>query len=82
MCDLVAAQLVDRLPVEQDLARRDGVETGDAVEERRLSSTVRSDDADDGALIDLEVQLVDRQQPAEPLRDGACLEQRHDIVPE
>ena len=79
--DLVAAELVDRLAVELDLARCDGVEPGDAVEERRLPGAVRSDDADDGALIELEVELVHRQEPAEPLGDGACHEERHDIVP-
>ena len=67
--------------VELDLARRDVVEPGDAVEEGRLPGAVRSDDADDGALVDLEVELVDREEPAEPLGDGAGNEQRHDIVP-
>ena len=79
--DLVAAELVDRLAVELDVARRDVVEPGDAVEERRLAGAVRSDDADDGSFVDVEVELVDGEEPAEPFGDGARHEQRHDIPP-
>ena len=80
--DLVAAELVDRLAVELDLALVDVVEPGDAVEERRLPGAVRSDDADDGSFVDLEVELVDREEPAEPLGDGSrATRRRHDIRP-
>ena len=57
--------------VELDLARGDVVEPRDAVEERRLPGAVRSDDADDGSFVDIEVELVDGEEPAEPLGDGA-----------
>ena len=42
-----------------------GAEAGDAVHERRLAGAVRADEADDLALADLEVDVVDGAQAAE-----------------
>src|SRR5205823_4772759 len=65
--------------VEEDPARRGAVEAGEHVEERRLAGAVRADQADDRALGDREVEVVDREQAAELLTDvvgheqvGAC----------
>ena len=51
------------------------VDAGDEVEERRLAGAVRADHADDLALVDVQVELVDAREPAEALRDALQLEQ-------
>ena len=68
--DPIGTQLVDGEAVEGDAALVDLVEAGDAVEEGRLAGAVGPDDADDGALVDGEVQGIDGQQAAEAL--GGC----------
>ena len=45
------------------------IDAGDDVEEGRLAGAVRPDEADDRALRDVEVDVVDGDQAAEPLRD-------------
>ena len=65
-----------RCPLKRDLAGRRRVEAGDHVEEGRLAGAVRADQADDRALRDREVDLVDRDQAAEALGDLAGLEDR------
>src|SRR2546423_8960586 len=50
---------------------------GDQVEHGRLAGAVRSNHADDLALVDVQGQMVDHLQAAEGLRDVAKLEQRH-----
>ena len=52
-----------------DPARGRVVDAGDDVEERRLAGAVRADEADDRALRDVEADVVDRHEAAEPLRD-------------
>ena len=53
------------------------VEPGDAVEDRALARSVRPDQAEDLALVDLERDLVDRPQGAEPLGEPGYVEHRH-----
>src|SRR6266480_2318746 len=55
--------------VEDDHARRRAVEAGEHVEEGRLAGPVRADQADDRALRDREVEVVDGEQAAELLAD-------------
>ena len=51
------------------------VDAGDQVEERRLAGAVRPDHADDLALVDVQVEVVDHLQAAERHRDPRQLEQ-------
>ena len=69
--DLAALRRHDVVAVERDLAARRHVGAGDHVEERRLAGAVRPDQRDDAATRDVEVDRVDRDQAAEPLRDLA-----------
>ena len=63
------------LPSKTIAARRRLVDPGDHVEERRLAGAVRADQADDRALGDREVDVVDRDQAAELLAERVDLEQ-------
>jgi hypothetical protein len=40
------------------------VEPGEDVEERRFAAAVAADDADDGARLDLEAQVLEQHSPA------------------
>ena len=62
-------------PVEDDFPPGRLVDTGEHVEERRLSRSIRPDQADDGADRDREVHVVDGDQSAELLPDVDGLEQ-------
>ena len=59
-----------------DLAGGRLVEAGQDVEERRLPGAVRADDADDRLLLDVEADVVERDQPLEGLRHVADGENR------
>ena len=61
-------------PTEPNVAGGGIEDADDDVEERRLAGAVRADEADDRALRDLEVDLANRDQTAEGLRDLPCLE--------
>ena len=74
--DLVRLEAEQRLALEPDVAGVGLVDAGDEVEERRLAGAVRPDHADDLALVDVQVELVDAREPAEALRDALELEQR------
>jgi hypothetical protein len=63
--------------VEVELARIRPVQPRDHVEERGLAGAVRPDQADDLAGVDVERDLVDRDDPAEPARHVADREQGH-----
>ena len=56
-------------------------EAGDAVDERRLAGAVRTDEADELALMDLEVDVVDGAQAAEGDRHAVGVEQSHQLGP-
>ena len=60
----------DRLALEEDLARVDRVDPGDALDERRLAGAVVADERHDLARRDVEVDLVERLDGAEALRDA------------
>ena len=57
--DAVRAEPLDRLALEQDVAVGGLVDARDEVEERRLPGAVRPDGADDLALVDVQVEVVD-----------------------
>ena len=59
------------LAVDDDLALLDVLEPVEAAQERRLAGAGRADQADDVVLLDVEVDLVQNLQCAEPLRDAA-----------
>ncbi len=66
-----AAHGIDSLPVEIDLARARLVESRNHVEDRRLASAIRADHGKDLALFDAQIDLVDSNQPTEPLGQPA-----------
>ena len=55
----------DGLPIETDLAAVRPVEPGNEIEQGGLAGTVRADDADQFALGEVEIDVVDRGEPAE-----------------
>ena len=75
--DPVRRRAQQALAVEDDLALVRLVQPRDQVEERRLAGAVRADQADDLALADVERDVVDRDDPAEPPRHVLDREQGH-----
>ena len=75
--DAVRRRAQQALAVEAQRAGVRLVEPGDHVEERGLAGAVRPDQADDLPRLDVERDIVDRDDPAEPPRHVANLEQRH-----
>ena len=73
--DVARWQAGRSLAAELDLAARQRQHAGDQVEDRALAGAVRADQADDLARPDLEADLVDRDQAAEPLARLVDLEQ-------
>ena len=71
-----------RAPGEQDVAPVRRVEAADAIEQRRLAGAVRTDQAEDLALVQRERDAVERDDAAEPQRDVANLEQRAGVTGE
>src|SRR4029079_9780344 len=61
----------DRLPVEANLARIGPIEPGHQVEQGCLAAAVRADNADQIALGEVEIDLVDGGQSAEASRQPA-----------
>ena len=69
----------DLLPVRVHLALVHRVDPGDALDERRLAGAVVADERHDLAGPHLEVDVVEREDRAEALRDASRLEpRRHD----
>src|SRR5919206_150926 len=66
----------DRLPLEQDLAAVDGVDAGDALDQRRLAGTVVADQRGHLPRVDREIDVVEDVDRAEPLVQLADLEDR------
>src|SRR5205085_4386770 len=71
---LEADQLV---AVEPHVALVGLVDARDEVEERRLARAVRTDHADDLARVDVQVEVAQRVEPPEVLREPADGEQAH-----
>ena len=69
VCDLVRTERMDGMAVEGDVALIHVEEASQAVEECGLSGSVRPDHAGDRTFLELEVQLADSGQAAEPLGD-------------
>src|SRR5262249_1211551 len=65
----------DRPPLDQDVAAVRLVDPGEDVEQGGLARSVGPDDAGDHALVEGEVDAVDRHQAAEPLGDAPGLEE-------
>src|SRR5271166_1754302 len=65
-----------RAPFKSDLARVGLIQAADHVEERALSGSVRSDETEDLAVVDREINVAEDREPAEILRDVANLEDR------
>ena len=66
----------DLLAVEVDLAGVERVDAGDALDQRRLAGAVVADERHDLARAHLEVDVDERLDRAEALRDAARLERR------
>src|SRR5438128_1237014 len=75
--DVVRLAAGDVLALPHDAAARRADETGDEVEQRRLSRAVGAEDADDLAARDRERDVVDGGEAAETLGEPADLKQRH-----
>src|SRR5919204_2769701 len=60
----------DVMAVEMHMARRGRMHAGDQVDQRGLAGAVRPNEADDLALVDVEADVVDGLEPAEPARDA------------
>ena len=75
LADLVRLEADEAFPLEQDVAAVRPVDAGDQVEERRLPRAVRPDDADDLALVDVDVEVDDDGETAEVERDLLDLEE-------
>ena len=73
----MAAKVLERATLEQDVAVGEAVEAADAVEQRGLAGTVRPDQAADLAVADIERHAAKRDHAAEPHRDIGNVEQRH-----
>ncbi len=67
--DLVRFGARDLAVLEDDAAARRWEDAGDPVEESGLSRTVRTDEGEDLALLDVECHVVDRDEAAEAFRD-------------
>src|SRR5262249_60031031 len=78
--DRVRREADDALSVEANVARLGPVDARYHVEERRLPSAVRADDADDLPLVDMEVEAGDHPQPSEAHVHPGQLEQRHQTI--
>src|SRR5207237_10225765 len=72
----VRRHALDRPALPADVSAVDPVHAADAVEEGRLAGAVRTDDAEDLALLHLERHVVDGAHTSEPLGDSPQLELR------
>ena len=70
------ALLGQPLAVDGDLALLDGLETVDRAAQRRLARARRADDDDDLAAGDLQVDVLQHVQFAEPLVDAGQADER------
>src|SRR5216683_3864285 len=74
--DLIGPEAQERSPPEAHRSLFGHIEAGEDVEERGLARAVGPDDGGDAAFLEDEVDLVQRDQPAESLGDAARLEER------
>ncbi len=79
--DLVGSEAHYVLPAEDDGTLVRGLHPRDQVEERGLSGPIWPDDADNLALVDVQLQAVDGAETAECLVQALYLEQRHQTAP-
>src|SRR5206468_12570699 len=74
--DLIGSEAQERSAPEAHRSLFGHVEAREDVEERGLARAVGPDDGGDAAFLEDEVDLVQRDQPAESLGDAARLEKR------
>ena len=67
----------ERVPVEDHVARVDAIEARDHVERGRLAGAVRPDQAGDRAFVDVEGDVVQRDDAAEAKRSMLEREETH-----
>ena len=72
----VAAEILERAALEQDVAVGEAVEAADAVEQRGLAGAVRSDQSADLAVADIERNTSQRDHAAEAHRHLGNPQQR------
>src|SRR5262249_37657990 len=65
---------------EGDAALVRAVDPGDDVEQRGLARAVRPDEANDLAVVDVEIDRIERNEPAEAAGEAAAGEQAHDAL--
>ena len=76
--DPVGGRAKERLAVEEHVARIRLVEPSDDVEGRRLPCAVRADQSDDAPLVDVQRDVLERDDPGEAKPDVSQREQRHE----
>src|SRR4029077_3310640 len=74
--DVRGAEPGDPLALEQDLARREGNDTGNQIEDGALAGAVGADEAVDRSGRDRHREVGDGLQPAEVPGDGAQLKEQ------
>ena len=72
--DAMRRQPGERAVVEIDVAGGGPNDSGDAVDERRLSGAIRPDDGEDLALLEVQAHTGERMHAGEVLADGLDLE--------
>ncbi len=71
--DLVQAQVVDGLSLEQDVSARQAMHPRDEVEGGCLARAIRSDEPQNLAVLHVKRNIVDGDEPAEFFADGLDL---------
>src|SRR5262249_38138750 len=79
--DLMRSQARDVFAVEDDRATGGPQETAQEIEAGRLPGPIGTDQPDDFALVDTELDVVDRGQAAEEPGEPVGLEERHEVRP-
>ena len=75
---VVAPRLTGRLAVHLDVAARRLDQVADDPQQRRLAAPRRADERDELAVLDLELDVLERRRPAlEPLRDAVDRDRAH-----
>ena len=73
--------LVDDAPADIDLAGRDGLQSGDHAQQRRLAAAGWADENDEFTVADVEVDPLDDLHPSEALAHVAHREAGHAVLP-
>ncbi len=79
--DLVGAELEEVGVVEEGPAAVGGIEAAQHVDQRRLAGTVGTDQSEDLALLDGQLDVIERLHSPEVFADAGCCQQAHGRVP-